>query len=119
PVVAGQHEDEIHSRLRRHAQSARCCQSNIPVGECNIREVIATWPAPRYRPWRHNFPDRRKSAAGNNPRRRTMKVANAARRTMLGAMAVLTAAGWIAGAGAQNRAFSFAYDQPNTTAYGI
>jgi len=34
-------------------------------------------------------------------------------------MAVLAAAGWIAGAGAQNRAFSFAYDQPNTTAYGI
>jgi tripartite ATP-independent transporter DctP family solute receptor len=48
-----------------------------------------------------------------------MKVANAVRRTMLGAMAVLAAAGWIAGAGAQNRVFSFAYDQPNTTAYGI
>jgi tripartite ATP-independent transporter DctP family solute receptor len=29
------------------------------------------------------------------------------------------AAGWIAGATAQTRSFSFAYDQPNTTAYGI
>ena len=29
------------------------------------------------------------------------------------------AAGWISGAQAQNRTFSFAYDQPNTTAYGI
>jgi len=35
--------------------------------------------------------------------------------------AVLTAAtiGWAAGAVAQNRAFSFAYDQPPSTAYGI
>jgi len=48
-----------------------------------------------------------------------MKVANAARRVMLAALAAVTAVSWIAGAGAQNRAFSFAYDQPNTTAYGI
>ena len=48
-----------------------------------------------------------------------MKVANAGRRIVLGALAAVAAAGWIAGAVAQNRAFSFAYDQPNTTAYGI
>src|SRR5712672_732449 len=48
-----------------------------------------------------------------------MKFANARRRMMLGALAAVAAAGWVAGAGAQNRTFSFAYDQPNTTAYGI
>jgi len=48
-----------------------------------------------------------------------MSIANAARRTMLGAMAAVAAAGWIGGAHAQSRTFSFAYDQPNTTAYGI
>src|SRR5512132_2266457 len=34
-------------------------------------------------------------------------------------LAVATTAGWIAGAAAQTRTFSFAYDQPTTTAYGI
>src|SRR5438093_2563016 len=36
-------------------------------------------------------------------------------------LAVLAAAtrGWLAGATAQTRTFSFAYDQPTTTAYGI
>jgi hypothetical protein len=29
----------------------------------------------------------------------------------------MAVAGW--GAGAQNRTFSFAYDQPNTTGYGM
>ena len=48
-----------------------------------------------------------------------MKVANAGRRILCGAMVAAAAAGWIAGAGAQSRTFSFAYDQPNTTAYGI
>ena len=48
-----------------------------------------------------------------------MKVADRGRRMMLGAVAAVATVGWIAGAGAQNRAFSFAYDQPNTTAYGI
>ena len=48
-----------------------------------------------------------------------MSIAIAARRTMLGAMAAVAAAGWIGGAHAQSRTFSFAYDQPNTTAYGI
>ena len=48
-----------------------------------------------------------------------MNVANAGRRMMLGALAAVAAAGWIEGAIAQNRSFSFAYDQPNTTAYGI
>ncbi len=38
---------------------------------------------------------------------------------LLGALAVFAATGWMAGAGAQNRTFSFAYDQPPTTAYGI
>ncbi|MEO8143449.1 MAG: TRAP transporter substrate-binding protein [Betaproteobacteria bacterium] len=34
-------------------------------------------------------------------------------------MVAAGAAGWIGSAAAQNRTFSFAYDQPNTTAYGI
>src|SRR5204862_4715015 len=38
------------------------------------------------------------------------------RKMMLG---TLVAAGLIGGAVAQTRTFSFAYDQPNTTAYGI
>ena len=42
-----------------------------------------------------------------------------ARRMWLGAVTALVAAGWIGSAIAQNRSFSFAYDQPNTTAYGI
>jgi tripartite ATP-independent transporter DctP family solute receptor len=41
------------------------------------------------------------------------------RRMLLGMVAVIAACGWMAGATAQNRTFSFAYDQPNTTAYGI
>jgi TRAP-type transport system periplasmic protein len=41
------------------------------------------------------------------------------RRAVFGLMASAIAAGWATGAAAQNRAFSFAYDQPNTTAYGI
>ena len=45
-----------------------------------------------------------------------------ARRLLLGtliATAVTTATLWASGAAAQNRSFSFAYDQPPTTAYGI
>ena len=41
------------------------------------------------------------------------------RRAMLCALTVAAAAGWIGAASAQNRTFSFAYDQPTTTAYGI
>jgi tripartite ATP-independent transporter DctP family solute receptor len=41
------------------------------------------------------------------------------RRAMLCALTIAAAAGWISGASAENRTFSFAYDQPNTTAYGI
>ena len=41
------------------------------------------------------------------------------RRTILCGLAAAAAAGWIGGAAAQNRSFSFAYDQPPTTAYGI
>ena len=41
------------------------------------------------------------------------------RRALLATMVAITAGGLIAGASAQNRTFSFAYDQPNTTAYGI
>jgi len=48
-----------------------------------------------------------------------MKTSFAIRRTMLCGLAAAAAAGWIGTAGAQNRAFSFAYDQPPTTAYGI
>ena len=48
-----------------------------------------------------------------------MKIANAGRRMMVGAVVAVAAVGLIGGATAQNRTFSFAYDQPNTTAYGI
>jgi len=41
------------------------------------------------------------------------------RRTILCGLVAAAAAGWIGGAAAQNRSFSFAYDQPPTTAYGI
>src|SRR5258707_8274465 len=48
-----------------------------------------------------------------------MKTLNAVRRTLLCGLAAAATAAWIGGAAAQNRSFSFAYDQPNTTAYGI
>ncbi|MCI4428198.1 MAG: TRAP transporter substrate-binding protein [Burkholderiales bacterium] len=49
-----------------------------------------------------------------------MSVQSIARRALLGsAVFMLAASGWVADATAQNRAFSFAYDQPPTTAYGI
>ena len=48
-----------------------------------------------------------------------MKTRIAIRRTILCGLVAAAAAGWIGGAAAQNRAFSFAYDQPPTTAYGI
>src|SRR4029079_10628083 len=41
------------------------------------------------------------------------------RRTILRGLVAAAAAGWIGGAVAQNRSFSFAYDQPPPTAYGI
>ena len=41
------------------------------------------------------------------------------RRALLAVLAAAVTAGWVAGATAQMRTFSFAYDQPNTTAYGI
>src|SRR5262250_1430446 len=41
-----------------------------------------------------------------------------ARRMMLGLIAA-GATAWAGGASAQTRTFSFAYDQPTTTAYGI
>jgi tripartite ATP-independent transporter DctP family solute receptor len=40
-------------------------------------------------------------------------------RTFLIALSSLVAVGWLGPANAQNRTFSFAYDQPTTTAYGI
>ena len=40
------------------------------------------------------------------------------RRAILAVLAAATV-GWLGGAVAQTRTFSFAYDQPNTTAYGI
>jgi TRAP-type transport system periplasmic protein len=48
-----------------------------------------------------------------------MRVANFKRRILLGTAVAAAAACWTTGATAQNRAFSFAYDQPPTTAYGI
>jgi TRAP-type transport system periplasmic protein len=41
------------------------------------------------------------------------------RRIFFGAVVAAAAAIWAGGAAAQNRTFSFAYDQPPTTAYGI
>jgi TRAP-type transport system periplasmic protein len=48
-----------------------------------------------------------------------MKTRTAVRRTLLAGLIAGGAIAWIAPAGAENRSFSFAYDQPNTTAYGI
>ena len=48
-----------------------------------------------------------------------MKSNHAARRLLLAGLVAAGAAGWGASAAAENRALSFAYDQPNTTAYGI
>jgi tripartite ATP-independent transporter DctP family solute receptor len=48
-----------------------------------------------------------------------MKTRIFCRRTMLGVVAAAATLGWLAGASAQTRTFSFAYDQPTTTAYGI
>src|SRR5260221_2270346 len=48
-----------------------------------------------------------------------MKTLNAVRRTLLCGLAAAATAAWIGGAAAQNRSFSFAYDQPPTTAYGL
>jgi tripartite ATP-independent transporter DctP family solute receptor len=48
-----------------------------------------------------------------------MKSRIAIRRTILCGLVAAATAGWIGGAAAQNRSFSFAYDQPPTTAYGI
>ncbi len=48
-----------------------------------------------------------------------MKLGTAGRGLALTAMSLMLSIGWISGAAAQARTFSFAYDQPNTTAYGI
>ena len=48
-----------------------------------------------------------------------MKPRSLVRTAMLGVTIALTTCGWTTAATAQNRTFSFAYDQPNTTAYGI
>ena len=51
-----------------------------------------------------------------------MKIGHKGRRVFIGtwvATAVSAAMLWASGAAAQNRSFSFAYDQPPTTAYGI
>jgi len=48
-----------------------------------------------------------------------MKLSILGRRAAWGILAVAAVSGWISGAAAQTRTFSFAYDQPTTTAYGI
>ena len=48
-----------------------------------------------------------------------MNTRNCVRSVLLGVMVAIATGGWITAATAQNRTFSFAYDQPNTTAYGI
>jgi TRAP-type transport system periplasmic protein len=48
-----------------------------------------------------------------------MKIDFHRRTAMLGVLAVALTTGWSIAASAQNRTFSFAYDQPTSTAYGI
>jgi TRAP-type transport system periplasmic protein len=48
-----------------------------------------------------------------------MNTRSVLRRVALRVLAAAVAVGWIAGATAQTRTFSFAYDQPPTTGYGI
>ena len=48
-----------------------------------------------------------------------MKTISHRRRAILCAFTIAATAGWISGTAAQVRTFSFAYDQPTTTAYGI
>src|SRR5438128_5129329 len=48
-----------------------------------------------------------------------MKTSMFGRRAALVILAVAAVSGWIVDATAQTRTFSFAYDQPTTTAYGI
>ena len=48
-----------------------------------------------------------------------MKTISYRRRAILSALIIAATAGWVTGAAAQARTFSFAYDQPTTTAYGI
>ena len=48
-----------------------------------------------------------------------MNAGNAGRRLLLGALAAVATAGWVSGALAESRTFSFAYDQPPSTAYGV
>jgi TRAP-type transport system periplasmic protein len=47
-----------------------------------------------------------------------MKTGSSFRAALLTAIAIVASA-WVASTSAQTRTFSFAYDQPNTTAYGI
>ncbi len=48
-----------------------------------------------------------------------MTTGSQSRRRALAALALCVSVGWAGGALAQNRTFSFAYDQPPSTAYGI
>ena len=48
-----------------------------------------------------------------------MKIDFHRRTAMLGVLAVVVATVWSIGAAAQSRTFSFAYDQPTSTAYGV
>src|ERR1700693_3257633 len=48
-----------------------------------------------------------------------MNIERYGRRALLSLLTAAVTAAWIGGATAQTRTFSFAYDQPNTTAYGI
>src|SRR6266566_63897 len=54
----------------------------------------------------------------NTRRNRNMKTGIFCRMAVSAVLAAITLA-WLTGAIAQTRTFSFAYDQPNTTAYGI
>jgi len=48
-----------------------------------------------------------------------MEIARYGSRALLGVLTAVVTVAWIGSATAQTRTFSFAYDQPNTTAYGI
>src|SRR5258706_10889333 len=48
-----------------------------------------------------------------------MNIERYGRRALLSLLTAAVTAAWIGGPTAQTRTFSFAYDQPNTTAYGI
>src|SRR4030095_10198846 len=83
------------------------------------RAAIAFCAVDRYRSARGTNHYGRQIRRSHYQEERSMKTRNDIRRAMLGVMIALAMGGGMTAATAQNRTFSFAYDQPNTTAYGI